>query len=76
MKSFNYSKIEIIGLLVCVCNLSKLSWSMMDGYLSPKTLADALGTSESSVRRWCDAGKMAAIRTAGGHRRIARAEAM
>ncbi|MGB0715189.1 MAG: helix-turn-helix domain-containing protein [Phycisphaerae bacterium] len=44
--------------------------------MSPKQLADALGTSESSVRRWCDSGKLAIAKTAGGHRRISRAEAL
>ena len=38
--------------------------------LSPRELADAIGTSESSVKRWVDAGHIRATRTAGGHRRI------
>jgi len=50
----------------------------MDGaeYLSPRDLGRAVGLSESSVRRWADDGRLRAERTAGGHRRIARAEAV
>lgn len=44
--------------------------------LSTRDLADALGVSESSLKRWVDAGKIAASRTEGGHRRIALPEAM
>ena len=44
--------------------------------LSPKDLAEALGVSESSLKRWVDAGKIVAMRTEGGHRRIALAEAV
>ena len=42
-------------------------------YLSPLRVALALGVSESSVKRWCDAGVLPSVRTAGGHRRIRRA---
>lgn len=45
-------------------------------YLSPRDLGRAVGLSESSVRRWADDGRLRAERTAGGHRRIARAEAV
>lgn len=45
-------------------------------HLSPRDLADALGVSESSLKRWVDAGKISAFRTEGGHRRIAVAEAV
>jgi excisionase family DNA binding protein len=45
-------------------------------HLSTRELADALGVSESSIKRWVDAGELAAVRTAGGHRRIARSEAI
>lgn len=48
----------------------------MEELLSPRELALALGVSESSIKRWVDGGELAAVRTAGGHRRIARAEAM
>lgn len=44
--------------------------------LSPKSLAEAIGVSESSVKRWVDQGHLAAVRTAGGHRRILRNEAL
>ena len=39
--------------------------------LSPKDFAGALGVSESSVKRWVDDGKIRALKTPGGHRRIA-----
>lgn len=39
-------------------------------------MAEALGVSESSVKRWVDGGDLVAQRTAGGHRRIARSEAL
>lgn len=39
--------------------------------LSPKELADVVGVSESSLKRWADAGRLNVTRTAGGHRRIA-----
>jgi len=45
-------------------------------HLSPRDLADALGISESSLKRWVDAGKINAFRTEGGHRRIALSEAV
>ena len=44
--------------------------------ISPKDLARSLGVSESSVKRWVDDGALVASRTAGGHRRIALAEAV
>lgn len=44
--------------------------------LSTRDLADALGVSESSLKRWIDAGKIAATRTEGGHRRVELSEAM
>ncbi len=48
----------------------------MEAHLSPRELAEALGVSESSIKRWVDGGELAAVRTAGGHRRIARSEAI
>lgn len=44
--------------------------------LSPKNLAQAIGISESSLKRWADDGQIRVMRTAGGHRRIAMAEAV
>lgn len=38
--------------------------------LSPKQVACAIGVSESSLKRWCDAGRITTTRTAGGHRRM------
>ncbi len=38
--------------------------------LTPKQVANAIGASESSLKRWCDQGKLRTVRTAGGHRRI------
>ncbi len=43
---------------------------------SPKELAAAVGVSESSIKRWSDAGLIQMTRTVGGHRRIARSEAV
>ena len=42
----------------------------MERYFSPRAVAAALGVSESSLKRWVDEGRIAADRTAGGHRRI------
>jgi MerR family transcriptional regulator, light-induced transcriptional regulator len=46
------------------------------GFLTPKDLARAIGVSESSLKRWVDEGLLRASRTAGGHRRIAVADAV
>ena len=48
----------------------------MKRLLSPRDLADAIGVSESSLKRWADAGKIVVSRTEGGHRRIPLAEAV
>lgn len=50
--------------------------SERDPTLSTQELADALGVSLSSVKRWIDNGRIQAIRTTGGHRRIRTAEAL
>lgn len=42
--------------------------------LSTRELADAVGVSESSIKRWADEGVVRAQKTAGGHRRIPMAE--
>ncbi len=49
---------------------------IVDRYLSPKELAQAIGASESSLKRWADDGLIHVTRTAGGHRRIALREAI
>ena len=48
--------------------------SSPDDLYSPKKVAAAIGVSESSLKRWCDAGYVQASKTAGGHRRVSRAE--
>lgn len=48
----------------------------MEGHLSPKDLALAIGVSESSLKRWVDDGRLSASRTSGGHRRIPLHEAV
>src|SRR6185437_13764462 len=47
-----------------------------DKLLTSKDLADALGVSESSLRRWTNSGAIRTARTAGGHRRIPLSEAI
>ncbi|MEM6798604.1 MAG: B12-binding domain-containing protein [Planctomycetota bacterium] len=37
---------------------------------TPKQVALAMGVSESSVKRWCDNGRIRGGRTAGGHRKL------
>lgn len=44
--------------------------------ISPRELAEAIGASESSLKRWADDGHIRVSRTAGGHRRIAIGEAI
>ena len=41
-------------------------------FLSPRQVAQAVGVSESSLKRWCDRGDIRVTKTAGGHRRIDR----
>lgn len=43
----------------------------MKKLVTPKQVAQAINVSESSLKRWCDQGLLTAIRTAGGHRRLA-----
>lgn len=43
---------------------------------SPKDLARVAKVSESSVKRWCDKGLIAAERTGGGHRRLRAADVL
>lgn len=42
----------------------------MKNLLTPKQIAGAINVSESSIKRWCDKGKIETSYTAGGHRRI------
>ena len=42
----------------------------MQQLLTTKQVAKAIGISESSLKRWCDADKIPSIRTAGNHRRL------
>jgi methanogenic corrinoid protein MtbC1 len=48
----------------------------MPDLLTPKQLSRAIDVSESSVKRWCDKGLIPTQYTAGGHRRIALADAL
>ena len=48
----------------------------MEQLLSPKQVAEAIGASESSLKRWCDQGLLMIVKTAGGHRRIPVQEAL
>lgn len=48
----------------------------LEQFLSPRQLAESLGVSESSVKRWADNKLIAISRTAGGHRRIALSDAL
>lgn len=48
----------------------------MSRLFSPRDLATALGVSESSLKRWIDAGRIRATRTSGGHRRVTLADAI
>lgn len=40
----------------------------------PAQVAELLGVSPDTVRRWCDEGRLATTRTSGGHRMIDGAE--
>lgn len=42
----------------------------MRAHVTPKQVAQAIGVSESSVKRWSDQGLIPTERTAGGHRRL------
>ena len=48
----------------------------MKDVLSPKEFAQAIGVSESSIKRWVDSGVIPASKTAGGHRRIEMGDAV
>lgn len=59
-----------------VAYMSVVSYAETFMRLSPRQLALAVGVSESSLKRWADAGKLRVSRTDGGHRRIATTEAI
>jgi excisionase family DNA binding protein len=42
----------------------------MKKLVTPKQVSQAIGVSESSLKRWCDRGLIPTVRTAGGHRRL------
>lgn len=42
----------------------------MNDLLTPKQVAQAIGVSESSLKRWCDRGLIDTVKTPGGHRRM------
>lgn len=48
----------------------------MNDLLTPKQVAQAIGVSESSLKRWCDRGLIETVRTPGGHRRMSAAGVM
>lgn len=43
---------------------------MPSSVFTPRQVAQALGVSESSVKRWVDNGKLGAAKTVGGHRKV------
>lgn len=51
-------------------SIKTLTMMAMKEQLSPKQVAQAIGVSEASLKRWCDKGFILSTRTAGGHRRI------
>ena len=42
----------------------------MNELLTPRQVAQAIGVSESSLKRWCDRGLIDTVKTPGGHRRM------
>ncbi len=56
--------------------ITETSYSSPSQVLSPRQLAQVIGASESSLKRWIDGGQLIAARTTGGHRRVTLAEAI
>jgi excisionase family DNA binding protein len=57
-------------MLSCSHSIAQKQGAIMSKNLTPKQVAQAIGVSESSVKRWCDGGKIPFHKTAGGHRRL------
>ena len=57
-------------------SVSIASSQSVEKLLSPKQVAQAIGASESSLKRWCDQGLIMTVKTGGGHRRIPVQEAL
>ena len=51
-------------------NVQNVTLAKVMETLSPKEAARVLGSSESSLKRWCDQGLITTIKTTGGHRRL------
>ena len=65
-----------IGLTVLLRNENYQNYHLVPGILMSKDLVSTkeasklLAVSESTIRRWCDVGKLMTIRSPGGHRRV------
>ncbi len=47
-----------------------------DRLLTTREAAELLGVGPTTVKRWCDEGKLPALKTAGGHRRYREADVL
>lgn len=48
----------------------------MDNFLTVKEVAELLGVSKITIRRWADRGFLSPLRTPGGHRRFLKDEVL